>query len=81
MVNRRRIAKPSVALWMLVALADVALLVASVGLIPVLLVLSGGTAVTIAAVAAYRVTVSERASAEARVLPAGGRWSGGRNER
>ncbi|WBB97903.1 MULTISPECIES: hypothetical protein [unclassified Solwaraspora] len=81
MVNRRRIAKPSVALWMLVALADAALLVASVGLVPVLLVLSGGTAVTLAAVAAYRMTVSERAGGEPTVVPAGGRWSGGRGER
>ncbi|MFV2086624.1 hypothetical protein [Micromonospora sp. LOL_021] len=81
MVNRRRIVKPSVALWTLVALVDAALLVVSVGLIPVLLVLSGGAAVTIAAVAAYRMIVSDRAGAEPTVVPAGGRWSGGRGER
>lgn len=54
MFNRRRIVKPSVALWMLVAVADLALLVASVGLLTVLLVLSGTAVVAVAAVGAYR---------------------------
>lgn len=55
MSNRRRIAKPSLALWMLVALADVALLVASVGLLTVLLVVAGVAAVAAAAVGASQL--------------------------
>ncbi|MFV2017172.1 hypothetical protein [Micromonospora sp. LOL_023] len=55
MFNRRRIVKPSVALWMLVAVADLALLVASVGLLTVLLVLSGAASVAVAAVGAFRM--------------------------
>ncbi|WP_326555537.1 hypothetical protein [Micromonospora sp. NBC_01813] len=60
MVNRRRIVKPSVALWMLVAVADLALLVASVGLLTVLLVLSGAAVVAVAAVGAYRTVGRDR---------------------
>ncbi|MFY1695814.1 MULTISPECIES: hypothetical protein [unclassified Solwaraspora] len=55
MSNRRRIAKPSLALWMLVALADVALLVASVGLLTVLLVVAGVVAVVGAVVGASQL--------------------------
>ncbi|WFE26749.1 hypothetical protein O7623_26265 [Solwaraspora sp. WMMD791] len=55
MSNRRRIVKPSLALWMLVALADVALLVASVGLLTVLLVVAGVAAVAGAAVGASQL--------------------------
>jgi hypothetical protein len=69
MFNRRRIAKPSVALWMLVALADVALLVASVGLLTVLLVVSGVAAVAVTTVAAYRMTGQAIAGGERAAVP------------
>lgn len=69
MFNRRRIAKPSVALWMLVALADVVLLVASVGLLTVLLVVSGVAAVVVTAVAAYRMAGQAMADGERGPVP------------
>ncbi|MDG4767862.1 hypothetical protein O7632_27760 [Solwaraspora sp. WMMD406] len=70
MSNRRRIAKPSVALWMLVALADVALLVASVGLLTVLLVLGGVAAVAVAAVGAYQLIGRDLAGDNRTPVPA-----------
>lgn len=42
---RRHGSKPTIALWMLVAVADVALIVAAAGLLTVLLVLAGVTVV------------------------------------
>jgi hypothetical protein len=55
---RRHGSKPTLALWMLVAVADVALLVAAVGLLTVLVVLVGLAAV--AAVAGGMVMLSRR---------------------
>ncbi|WP_343449893.1 hypothetical protein [Micromonospora oryzae] len=52
---RRRDARPRLALWMLVALGDVVLLLVSVGL-PVLFAMFGVVAVTVAGVAAWRLT-------------------------
>ncbi|WP_328462360.1 hypothetical protein OHA21_35010 [Actinoplanes sp. NBC_00393] len=40
---RRHGSKPTIALWMLVAVADVALIVATAGLLTVLLVVAGAT--------------------------------------
>ncbi|MFY1634119.1 hypothetical protein ACN27F_12695 [Solwaraspora sp. WMMB335] len=58
MSSRGRVVKPSLALWTLVAVADAALLTASVGLLTVLLALVGlatVAVVAVAAVAAYQV--------------------------
>ncbi|MDI5937696.1 MULTISPECIES: hypothetical protein [unclassified Micromonospora] len=52
---RRRDARPRLALWMLVALGDVALLLVSAGL-PVLFAMFGVVAVTVAGVATWRLT-------------------------
>ncbi|MFI7607122.1 hypothetical protein ACIBTV_18540 [Micromonospora sp. NPDC049366] len=52
---RRRDARPRLALWMLVALGDAVLLLASIG-IPALIALLSVVAVTVTGVAAWRVT-------------------------
>ncbi|WBB65006.1 hypothetical protein [Micromonospora sp. WMMD812] len=52
---RRRDARPRVALWMLVALGDAVLLLATIG-VPALIALLSVVAVTVAGVGAWRVT-------------------------
>ncbi|MEV5821558.1 hypothetical protein ABUL04_24760 [Micromonospora harpali] len=64
---RRRDARPRLALWMLVALGDVVLLLVSAGL-PVLFAMFGVVAVTVAGVAAWRLT---RRATVARMANAG----------
>ena len=51
---RRRGSKPTIALWMLVAAADVAIIVASTGLLALLLVLTALTLLTVVGVSAAR---------------------------
>ncbi|GAA4931092.1 hypothetical protein [Actinoplanes utahensis] len=51
---RRHGSKPTIALWMLVAVADVAIIMASTGLLAVLLVLSTLALLTAVGVAAAR---------------------------
>jgi fatty acid desaturase len=48
MRSRRHGSKPTLALWMLVAVADVAILVATAGLLTVLLVVAGLVTVVVA---------------------------------
>ncbi|WP_406038014.1 hypothetical protein OG799_24530 [Micromonospora sp. NBC_00898] len=55
MSYRRRDTRPRLALWMLVALGDIVLLLVSAG-VPALVALLGVVAVTVAGVAAWRLT-------------------------
>jgi hypothetical protein len=55
---RRHGSKPTLALWMLVAVADVAVLIAAAGLVTVLLVLAG--LVTVAGAGAATVMLARR---------------------
>jgi len=51
---RRHGSKPTIALWMLVALADVMIIVASTGLLAIMLVLTALTLLTVVGVRAAR---------------------------
>ena len=62
---RRHGSKPTIALWMLVAAADVALIVATAGLLTVLLVLAGAVVVTGGVVAARNFSRREPEPAKA----------------
>jgi hypothetical protein len=68
MTRRRHGAKPTLALWMLVAVADVALVVASAGVLAVLV--GAGVAVTLAAGVAGAWQLTRRATARSEPTPA-----------
>ncbi|SDY00842.1 hypothetical protein SAMN05444365_101358 [Micromonospora pattaloongensis] len=73
MSPRLQTAKPKLALWMLVAVADVVLLVASVGLATLLLAIAGVATVAVAAAGAFlllRRGVPERRVPARVVVPA-----------
>ena len=61
---RRYGSKPTIALWMLVAVADVALIVAAAGLLTVLLVVAGVTVVAGGVLAARNLTRRQPEPAE-----------------
>jgi hypothetical protein len=62
--------KPTLALWMLVAVADVAILVAAAGLVTMLLVLAGLAVVAGLVVVARPMLVAHRTPAPVRQQPA-----------
>lgn len=63
---RRHGSKPTIALWMLVAVADVAILIAAVGLVTVLLVAAG--LVTVAGVGAGLLLANRRDATRAEAV-------------
>ena len=65
MIRRRHARKPTLALWMLVAVADVALLVAAAGLTAVLLVATGVIAVAACAAVLWFLVQRDAATTEA----------------
>jgi hypothetical protein len=66
---RRHASKPTLALWMLVAVADVALIVAAVGLMTVLLVTAGVTVVAACAAGTWLLLHRDATAPEAAPLP------------
>lgn len=80
MRSRHHATKPSIALWMLVAIGDLALLVASIGMVA-LIVLASVVTVAVGTVCAWlllRRGVPGRAAMPARVaVPAAGRARAG----
>ncbi|MBM0227708.1 MULTISPECIES: hypothetical protein [Micromonospora] len=70
---RRKDTRPRLALWMLVALGDIVLLLVSAG-VPALVALLGVVAVTVAGVAAWRLTRRSALAGEGIVpVPVGAR--------
>lgn len=66
---RRHASKPTLALWMLVAVADVALIVAAVGLVTMLLVTAGAVAVAACAAGAWMLVRRDATGTEATSAP------------
>ena len=62
---RRHASKPTLALWMLVAVADVALIVAAAGLMTVLLVVAGVVAVAACVAGVWMLVHRDATAAEA----------------
>jgi small-conductance mechanosensitive channel len=70
MISRRHGSKPTIGLWMLVAIADVAILVAAGGLVATLLVLAGLVVVAGGVVATRLLVNAEQTPAPVRRRPA-----------
>ena len=66
---RRHASKPTLALWMLVAVADVALVVAAVGLMTVLLVVASSVAVAACAAGVWMLVRRDASVSEAAPAP------------